>query len=252
MPFAEAELSSDGFLDGRLSVRQPKKGYRAATDPVLLAASVAARPGQSVLEPGCGAGVALLCLGHRVAGLHLTGVELQADYADLARRNAAANGIGARIHQADLTALPAPLRSAHFDHVMMNPPYFARDAASPSSDPGRDIANRELTPLEAWLDHGIRRLRPGGGLWLIQQTVRLPETLARLEGRVGDMRVLPLAPRAGREAGRFLLGARKGAKGGLRLLPPLILHRAARHGDDGDGFTPAAQAVLREGRALGL
>ena len=252
MVFAPAELSSDGFLGGRLSIRQPRRGYRAATDPVLLAASVAATPGQSVLELGCGAGVALLCLGCRVPGLALAGVELQADYAALARENAAANRIAAEIHHADLTALPEAFRARVFDHVILNPPWFAQGAASAAPDPGKDRANREQTPLADWLDVALRRLRPGGGLWLVQRTERLPEVLAALSGRAGDIRLLPLAARRDRPAGRFLLAARKGRKGAFRLLAPLVLHRGAAHGTDGDDFTESAAAVLREGGALDL
>ena len=61
--FRPEELTDDGFLGQRLHILQPRQGYRAATDPVLLAAAVPAQSGQSVLELGCGAGVASLCLG---------------------------------------------------------------------------------------------------------------------------------------------------------------------------------------------
>ena len=64
MDFGQAmqfDLTDDGFLDGRLRILQPKAGYRAATDPVLLAAFAPAEPGQSVVELGCGTGVASLC-----------------------------------------------------------------------------------------------------------------------------------------------------------------------------------------------
>jgi tRNA1Val (adenine37-N6)-methyltransferase len=60
--FADADLSDDKFLMGRLRLLQPLRGYRAATDPVLLAAACPATPGQSVLDLGCGAGAAALCL----------------------------------------------------------------------------------------------------------------------------------------------------------------------------------------------
>ena len=69
--FAPDELSDDKFLCGRLRLFQPIKGYRAATDPVLLAAACPAKPGDSVLDLGCGAGAAALCLGLRVPGLAL-------------------------------------------------------------------------------------------------------------------------------------------------------------------------------------
>jgi tRNA1Val (adenine37-N6)-methyltransferase len=55
----------DGFLGGKLQVEQPVSGYRAATDPVYLAAAVPAKAGQTVLDVGCGVGVASLCLGVR-------------------------------------------------------------------------------------------------------------------------------------------------------------------------------------------
>ena len=51
-------LTEDRLLGGRVVMRQPASGYRAATDPVLLAACVAARPGMRVLDAGCGAGAA--------------------------------------------------------------------------------------------------------------------------------------------------------------------------------------------------
>ena len=59
-PFATAELSVDAFLGGRLEIAQPRAGYRAGIDPVLLAAAVPAKAGETVFDLGCGAGVAAL------------------------------------------------------------------------------------------------------------------------------------------------------------------------------------------------
>lgn len=118
MAFADDDLTSDKFLDGRLQILQPRHGYRAGVDPVLLAATVPVATRQSVLDLGCGAGVAGLCLAWRVSGIDLHGVELQDDYFDLARRNAAANGITFNVVHSDLTDLPPPLRDTIFDHVI--------------------------------------------------------------------------------------------------------------------------------------
>ncbi|MEF9604914.1 methyltransferase domain-containing protein, partial [Paracoccus sp. PXZ] len=112
------ELREDGFLGDRLRIAQPARGYRAGADAVMLAAACPARAGESVLELGCGAGVAMLCLGARVPGLRLVGLELQPAYADLARRNAAANAIEAELHEGDLARMPAALRGQSFDHVI--------------------------------------------------------------------------------------------------------------------------------------
>ncbi|MCZ8088489.1 MAG: methyltransferase, partial [Rhodobacteraceae bacterium] len=91
--FPDDALSDDKFLMGRLRLLQPVKGYRAATDPVLLAAACPARAGETVLDLGCGAGAAGLCLATRVPGVVLAGLEVQPEYADLARRNADRNGV---------------------------------------------------------------------------------------------------------------------------------------------------------------
>jgi len=88
------------------------------------------------LELGCGVGAASLCLAARVPNLKLIGVELQPDYAELAKRNAAALGCDMRVVTADLRALPADIRQVQADHVIMNPPYYDRGRGTHASDAG--------------------------------------------------------------------------------------------------------------------
>lgn len=246
--FAEDQLSDDKFLCGRLRLLQPLKGYRAATDPVLLAAACPAEPGESVLDLGCGAGAAALCLGWRVHGLALSGLELQPDYADLARLNAGRNGIALAVHEGDLARMPAALRR-DFDHVIANPPYYP-PSGSPSPLAGRARAMRVETPLSDWVAAATRRLRPGGWLTLICGADGLPEVLAAMAPKLGSASVLPLAARQGRPALRILLRARKGGRAPFRLLAPLVIHAGPAHDGDRESYTPEANAVLREGADL--
>ena len=246
--FADAELSDDKFLCGRLRLLQPLKGYRAATDPVLLAASCPVKPGDSVLDLGCGAGAAMLCLGHRVPGLDLAGLELQPAYADLARRNAERNGIPVEVHEGDLARIPKPLRR-DFDHVIANPPYYPA-GGSPSPLAIRARAMQVETPLADWVAAATRRLRPGGWLTLICGADGLPEVLAALAPKLGSAAVLPLAAREGRPALRALLRARKGGRAPFRLLAPFVIHQGAKHDGDRESYTPQANAVLRDGADL--
>lgn len=245
-------LREDRFLDGRISLRQPARGYRAGADPVFLAASVPARAGDRVLELGCGVGTALFCLGHRVPGLDLSGVERQADLADLARDNARALGQTARIVTADLAALPPEIAGESFDHVMFNPPFFDRSGGSASPDAQREGGRGGSETLCFWIDLALRRTRPGGGISLIHRIEALPGVLAGFGDRAGAITVLPLAPRQGRAAKLFVMRAKKGAKTPFRLLPPLVLHRGAVHGADGDSYTPEAQTILRDGASCPL
>jgi tRNA1(Val) A37 N6-methylase TrmN6 len=73
---------------------------------------------------------------------------------------------------------------------------------------------------------------------------RLDDLLAALAGKVGEIVVLPLWPKSGRPAKRVLLRARKGVNSPLCLLPGLVLHE-----EDGR-YTPAAEAILRDGAGL--
>ncbi|MGV6811913.1 MAG: tRNA1(Val) (adenine(37)-N6)-methyltransferase [Brevirhabdus sp.] len=244
------DLTDDAFLGGRLTVLQPRAGYRAATDPVFLAAAVPATPNDSMLELGCGVGVASLCLAVRT-GAQVTGLELQPDYAALARENARRNGLDLRVFEGDLSAIPDKLRTESFDHVMFNPPYFPAGAGTSADDPGRELANREATPLATWVDAALRRVKPKGWLTVIQRSERLPDLLAALDGRAGSITALPLGSRNGRDAGRVVVRARKGGRAPFVLKAPFILHTGTEHTRDGDDFTPDASAILRDGAALG-
>ncbi len=247
------DLTDDAFLCGRLRLWQPARGYRAATDPVLLAAACPAHPGESVLDLGCGAGAAALCLGARVPGLHLAGAEVQPGYAILARANAARNGMAIEVVTADVANLPPALRR-DFDHVIANPPYYAPGAGTRAADPGREAALREDTPWTVWVGTAARRLRPGGWLTLILGADRLAAALAAIEaeGRLGSVSVLPLAPRAGRDAVRVILRARKGGRAPLRLLAPLVIHQGATHQGDREQYAPTVSGILRDGEPIRL
>ena len=242
------DLTHDAFLCGKLHLWQPKQGYRAATDAVLLAAACPAKAGESVLDLGCGVGAASMCLASRVAGLLQTGLELQKDYAALARQNAAENGVALNVVVGDLTDMPAALRVG-FDHVIANPPWYPR-AGSPSPILGRDTALRAELPLAEWVAAASKRLEPGGWLTMIFGTDGLPEVLACLGPRLGSAVVLPLAAREGRPALRVILRARKGGRAAFRLLAPLVTHQGAAHDGDRESYTPRANAVLRDGAYL--
>ncbi|WP_299648073.1 tRNA1(Val) (adenine(37)-N6)-methyltransferase [uncultured Tateyamaria sp.] len=242
----DADLTHDAFLGGQLHLWQPKAGYRAGVDPVLLAASVPAKVGQSVLDLGCGVGTAGLCLRARVPGLDLVGLERQADYAALAGRNGLETFVG------DLTDMPEALRDRSFDHVLANPPYFDRKAGREATDTGREAGRGAETPVAAWIDAAARRLRHKGYLHMINRVERVPDLLAAAAGRLGSPEVWPLCPRIGKAAELVIFRARKNGRANFCLHFPIILHEGARHERDGESYTPEISAVLREGAALHL
>lgn len=232
---------SDMFLDGRVKARQPDTGFRSGTDAVLLAAAIPAQAGEAALELGAGAGAASLCLAARVAGVSVTGVEIDPALAALARDNAAASGLEARFVAADAFALPPELRR-DFGQVLANPPFHGEGAVSP--DPARARALMDDGSLTQWLSLGLQRTVSGGYFTVIVRADRLHEALAVLPK--AGVNIFPLWPRTGMAAKRVILQARKGSRAPLGLLAGLALHEA-------DGrYTDAAEAILRDGASLAM
>lgn len=251
MSFVDRDLTCDDFLDGSIKIWQPKKGYRAATDPVFLAAAVDAKAGQRVLELGCGAGTALACLCFRVKGVDGVGLEVQADYADLARKNSDENNLDLSIHTGSLLEMPDALRGISFDQVFANPPFYDPSATSAPDNAGRDLAHREgEAQLHDWITVGLRRLKPRGYFTIIHRAERLGDILFALQSKVGDIRILPLSARNSREAGRVIVRARKCTAGPLKLLAPMVLHHGDAHTRDQDTFLPEVRKVLRNAQPI--
>jgi tRNA1(Val) A37 N6-methylase TrmN6 len=185
----------------------------------------------------------LLCLAARVPGLHGLGVERDPCLVSLATRNAEANGgAGLAFLAADITAMPDP---GVFDHAFANPPYHdPQGTASPLA--ARTQAKRGAQGLLcAWARVLGAPLRHRGTLTFILPVGSLPECLAAMaDAGCAVSAVLPLWPKQDRPAKLLLVQGVKGGRAPLRLLPGLTLHEA-----DG-GFTPAAQAILRDGGPL--
>ncbi len=248
--FAEDQETCDAFLDGKIHLHQPKHGYRAGVDPVFLAAATPAKPGQSVLELGCGAGAASLCLHARVDDLNLTGIEIQSEYANLARKNAQTNHAAFQIIQADLRHLPEEITSQQFDHVIANPPYYLEEKHTASKDSGRNIALAGDTELKDWVKIAAKRVKPKGYVTLIQRADRLPELLCACQKYLGSIRVKALSARTHRPASLVLLQARKLGRADFILDPPLILHQGDTHERDGESYRKKVLGILRNGDPL--
>lgn len=246
----EAEADApDSLLDSRISLHQPRDGYRVAVDPVLLAASVPAAQTERLLDIGTGVGAAALCFSWRAPGAQVVGLELQPEMAALARRNVEVNDMTDRVTilEGDLLRPPGELDPGSFDHVIANPPYLPAGRADLPPDPSKAVAHVEgEAALADWVDFALRMVKPKGGITFVHRADRLDELLAQFHGRAGGIVVFPLWPKGGREAKRVIVRARPGVKTSMRLSPGLTLHN-----DDGS-YTDEALSILRGGGALTL
>ncbi len=242
------ELTQDKLLGGKVTLTQPRHGYRAAIDPVLLAAAVTAKSGQKVLDLGCGAGAAMLCLAARVPDLKITGVEVQEVYAELAELNAENHSDIAMFHvkHGDARRLPRAVAENSFDHVMANPPFHDSKSHDPGPHAAKNLAQAmSVADLSAWVKSAHGRLKHRGVLTMIYRADGLPDVLVAMAGKFGGIAVLPLWPKAGIPAKRILVRGIKDSKAPFALLNGMILHS-----NDGDYITEINEILCSECRPV--
>ena len=251
------EITDDAFLGGRLQILQPKKGYRAGVDAVLLGASVPLPKGASasVLDVGAGVGTAGLCVLARCPSVRVAFLEREADLVALLRENASRNGGSGRnqiihgdvdgISNDALEAAGAPEGS--FDHVIANPPFHVEGDGTSAGHRLKALSHAApKEALDGWCRFMARMAKPSGTATMIHKADALGDILAGFRGRFGAIKVLPIHPRDGAAAIRVIVRGIKGSKAPMELLAGAVLH------EDGHGFTPGAADLLRLGAGLDL
>ena len=253
---AERERASgpipDYILGGRLLLCQPKEGFRAGIEPIILAAAVPSSASGQVLELGCGVGTAALCYASRVVDSSVIAVEKQSELARLASDNVAKNHFTGRIRiiNEDIILLHKTLTPCSFYHVMANPPFVEEERADPKMHPMRWGSHVEgSAKLADWVSVARKLLKPKGTFNVIYDAGRIDDLIALLKVGFGGITIFPLWPSVqekGQDAKRVLVQARKGVKSPARIARGLVLH------DINGSFTVAAANILERGSALAL
>lgn len=249
MSDSETELGDiveDRLLGGRLILRQPKKGHRAGTDAILLAAALPEGESGPLADFGAGVGTVGLAAAMLRPELTVTLIERHPGLAALAEQNIVLNGFGDRVRlvAADVGGSgEAGLMPAGFGCVAMNPPFFADDTVKASPVGNRRTAHVADQPLEAWLKAARRLLKPHGRVAIIHRAEALGAILHGLETGFGGVAIRPVHASADRPAIRIIVTAELNSRKPAVLLPAFVLN-----GPDGR-FTELSEAVHR-GRAL--
>ena len=200
---------------------------RLGTDSVLLADFAALRGAEKGIDLGCASGAIALLLLARETRLHMTGLELDAQAAELARENMRVNHWEerSRILTGDIRQARELFPGGSFAFVIANPPYYPLGSGKLSPDPARAAARGEiqcsledLCRAAAWL------LPTGGRLYLVHKPERLSELLCTMSANALEpKRLRTVCPRAERAPSLILVEGRRGGRPGLRFDPPLIL-----------------------------
>ena len=240
-------VTRDAFLGGRLTVSQPRHGFRAGLDSVLLGAAVG-EGRANLLDMGCGVGTAALVALVHQPRLRALLADQNAEMLALASVNVAENGVAerARIVATDVASKGTDRRAAGlddnaFDTVIANPPFFADAAGTLADNAGRAAARHmDSEALDLWVKTAAGCAAAGGEVIFVYPAERLSPLLAAFSQRFGAVTVLPLTPRPEAPASRVLVRAIKGSRAPLTLLASRALHDA-----EGCAFQPAFDAIFR-------
>lgn len=246
--------SEDLFLGEALTVRQPRNGYRAGTDAVLLASWLSPETAGKgpVLDVGAGVGVVGLCVAARCPDTEVLLVEREPELAVLARHNVERNGLKMRVSvvETDIARSSDALSrsgiaSESFPIVLANPPYHQEGRSTAAPSPLKAVSHQMAEDaLETWARFMTRMAAPGGRVAMIHKAEALPRILSVFEGRFGGIGVLPIYPRAGASAIRVIVSGIKGSRAPITVKPPLVLHGPEQ------AFLPEIEAIFRHGAAL--
>jgi tRNA1Val (adenine37-N6)-methyltransferase len=222
-------ITSDTFFDGRLQVRQFRNGYRFSIDAVILADRIRPRPGEIVLDLGAGCGIISLILAYRYTESTVIGVEIQPDLADLARVNACANGMQARIRILceDMKELDPARLSGPVDWVAANPPYRKADTGRLNPHPQRAVARHEIkVALPDVIAAARRVLKTGGKFATVFTAERMADVLVQMQSSGIEPKFCRMIHSGTTTNAKLvLIEGVKGGHPGMVVAPPLVIYR---------------------------
>lgn len=222
----ENERLDDLQRNGYRIIQNPEK-FCFGMDAVLLSGFVRAGKGELALDLGTGTGIIPILLAAKTGVAHLTGLEIQEESADMARRSVALNGLQKKIDivTGDIKEAGTLFKSASFDVITCNPPYMIDRHGLRNPDGPKAIARHEiLCTFEDVAVQTAKLLRTGGHFFLVHRPFRLAEIFVTLTRyKLEPKRLRLVHPFVDREPGMVLVEAVKGGKPRITVERPLIL-----------------------------
>ena len=224
------------LFDAGLKIIQPSRGYRFSIDALLLVSFFRELPDEHILEIGTGSGVISLLLARRNPTVRICGIEIQKELADMARRNAALNGMADRItiQEGDIRRMRKHFSPDSFDAALSNPPYRRLRSGKINPDRQKAIARHEVEGGFADFLHGARRLlKPSGRITFIYPAPRCAEAISRMRReKIEPKRIRVVHSYPDSEAQFILVEGIKEGGEELRILSPLFIYRTGKEYSD--------------------
>lgn len=222
----DRERIDDLQRNGYRIIQHPGK-FCFGMDAVLLSGFATARRGDQVLDLCTGTGIIPILMEAKTEAAHLTGLEVQEESADMARRSVQLNGLEGKIDivTGDIKEAGRMLASASFDVITCNPPYMIGHHGLTNPETPKAIARHEiLCTLEDVVSQTARLLKPGGRFYMVHRPFRLAEIITTLvQYRLEPKRMRLVYPYVEKEPNMVLIEAVRGGKSRMTVEKPLII-----------------------------
>lgn len=219
------ELQRNGYR-----IIQHTEKFCFGMDAVLLSGFVRAKEGERILDLGTGTGIIPILLEAKTKAAHLTGLEIQAESADMAQRSVMLNGLEDKITiiEGDIKEADKLFEAASFDIVTCNPPYMIGQHGLQNPDAPKAIARHEiLCTLEDVAAKAAKLLRPGGRFFMVHRPFRLAEIMTVLTRyRLEPKRMRLVYPYIDKEPNMVLMEASRGGRSRMTVEKPLIVYES--------------------------
>jgi len=224
----DKERIDDLQRNGYRIIQHPEK-FCFGMDAVLLSGFASARRGELALDLCTGTGIIPILMEAKTEAAHLTGLEIQEESADMARRSVMLNGLEEKIDivTGDIREAGSYFSSASFDVITCNPPYMIGRHGLSNPDAPKAIARHEiLCTLEDVVSQAARLLKPGGHFYLVHRPFRLAEIITTLERyKLEPKRMRLVYPYVDKEPNMVLIEAVRGGRSRMTVEKPLIIFR---------------------------
>ena len=226
------------LLPGERIDELQRNGYRIIQNPerfcfgmdaVLLSGFARAKKQERCLDLGCGNGIIPILMEAKTEGKHFTGLEIQPESADMARRSVALNGLQDRIDivEGDIKDASKIFGASSFHVVTTNPPYMTAQHGLTNLYEAKTIARHEvLCILEDIIRESARLLMPGGRFYMVHRPFRLAEIISLMvQYRMEPKRMRLVYPYVDREPNMVLIEGLRGGKSRMTVEKPLIVYK---------------------------
>lgn len=225
----EGERLDDLGRKGYQIIQDPKR-FCFGIDAVLLTGFARVKDGDTVLDLGTGTGIIPILLEAKTGASHLTGLEIQPESADMAKRSVSYNELEKKIDivEGDIKNASEIFGRGSFDVVTCNPPYMIGAHGLTGGNESKTIARHEvLCTFEDVAREVAAVLKPGGMFYLVHRPFRLVELLGTMtKYRLEPKRMKFVHPFVDKEPNMVLIEAKKGARSRVEIEPPLIVYKS--------------------------